>query len=289
MKLILGKSRELKTKYILDKIRKELANIACSFDAKIRKKIFLIIPDQLTYTYEQKMTDMFEGILDLEILSFSRLADNLLYESKYRNKIFLDDIGRIILIKETLEELEKENKINILYSSYKNIESISNQINEFKKYGITVEMLENYIESVYNKENIGSKENFSEEEDIHISNIFEMKLEELIQIYKGYNEKLEGKYLDIADKDKYALESLRQNNIFDNSIVYITEFLNFTENDYKYIKEINSKTDEIYVSIYTDELKKKSDYEPFVTSKKVAKKILEIAGEAKIINTDDYR
>ena len=126
MNLIIGRAGTGKTTEILDRVRKDIES---------DENVYLIVPEQFSYTFEKKITDSFSSVLNLQILSFSRLVEQILDDSKHRNKIYLDDISRMIILETILDKLD----LIVLKNKEKNIEAISNIIEELKKYDIKEE------------------------------------------------------------------------------------------------------------------------------------------------------
>ena len=76
LKLILGKSGSGKSLKIYRSIKENLSN----------EKIFLIVPEQSNLSAEQNLFDVLkvDGLLNVEVLTLSRIASRILNEVRWR-------------------------------------------------------------------------------------------------------------------------------------------------------------------------------------------------------------
>lgn len=248
MNLIIGRAGTGKTEEIINRVSKDL---------KKDEKVYLIIPEQFSYTFERKITDSFSSVLNLQILSFTRLTEQILSDSKYAKKTYLDDISRIIVLEEVLERLD----LSILKNKEKNIESISSAIEEFKRYKVRPEDLKEYIE-------LKTRET---------KNLSLIKIEELAKIYEEYNKSIKDKYLDIADKEFEILDIIEEKEIFKNSKIYISQFSKLTFGEYAIIEKMLKQAAQVNIAITTDTIHMKSAYEVFSPTKKTIADLIRIS------------
>lgn len=260
MNIILGKPKSGKDEYILKKITE---------DIKKKEEVIYIVPEQFSYTYEKEIIKIFESIFTLDILSFTRLQDRILQDSKYMKKTFLNEISRSILLKKILNKLEPK----ILRDNDKNIETISNQIEEFKRYETKIEDLKKYLQDL--------------EKDENQSMIKLLKLKEMIDIYEEYDKEIDEKFLDSADKNKYVIQEIEEKGFFKGKKIYINSFDKFTESELKIIKKIMEQAKELTIAITADSSKLVSEYETFSVTKKTISRLKEMAKELDIDVTEE--
>lgn len=248
MDLIIGRAGTGKTTEILDRVRKDIER---------NENVYLIVPEQFSYAFEKKITDSFSSVFNLQILSFSRLVEQTLNDSKYKNKIYLDDISRTIVLETILEKLD----LVVLKNKEKNIKAVSNIIEEFKKYNINLSALKQFIDLEKKK---GITKSI-------------LKLEEIYNIYEKYNEEIENKYLDIADKEYEALEIMDEGFKFKGFKIYIDQFSKFTEGEYKIIEMMLKQAKSVNIAITADSIYKKSEYEIFSSTKDTISNLIQLA------------
>ena len=104
------------------------------------KNIYIITPEQFSFTAEKKLMDVVgrEAVINAEVITLSRMAERVLSEIG-ENRQSISKTGKAMVIYDVLNQNKK--KFKFLGKSDENIDIGINSINEFKKHGITVEML----------------------------------------------------------------------------------------------------------------------------------------------------
>ncbi len=100
---------------------------------------------------------------------------------------------------------EKKN-LRFLGKSDENIELIGTQITEFKKHGITVDLLK---ESVSNTDNIYLK----------------CKMEDMLLVYDRFQNNIKDRYIDENDVLTILSEKIEETTFLNDAIIYIDEFV----------------------------------------------------------------
>ena len=154
----------------------------------------------------------------------------------------------------------KKNNLKFLGKSENNIDMIMTQLTELKKHGVSLDNLETL------KENI---------EDTYLKS----KLNDIYTVYSQFQEKIKNNYIDENDSLTILKEQLDSTNMFDNTEIYIDEFVGFTKQEYDIIEKLLEKAYKVTISITSDELYKTKDAsnDIFYTNKETISKILKIA------------
>lgn len=154
----------------------------------------------------------------------------------------------------------KKNNLKFLGKSENNIDMIMTQLTELKKHGVSLDNLETL------KENI---------EDTYL----ESKLNDIYTVYSQFQEKIKNNYIDENDSLTILKEQLDSTNMFDNTEIYIDEFVGFTKQEYDIIEKLLEKAYKVTISITSDEVYKTKDAsnDIFYTNKETISKILKIA------------
>ena len=170
----------------------------------------------------------------------------------------LTNCGKAMLIYSILSN--KKNNLKFLGKSENNIDMIMTQLTELKKHGVNLDNLETL------KENI---------EDTYL----ESKLNDIYTVYSQFQEKIKNNYIDENDSLTILKEQLDSTNMFDNTEIYIDEFVGFTKQEYDIIEKLLEKAYKVTISITSDELYKTKDAsnDIFYTNKETISKILKIA------------
>ena len=252
LKLVYGKSGTGKSSYLYQDIKSNIDN----------EKVFVIVPEQSNLKTEQKLFDFLKitSSLNLQVLTLSRLAVRILDEVGGDDLVTINSSSKAMIIYDILTR-EKDN-LNFLGKSDKNIDIVSNMITELKKHNITNEILDNAEIS---------------------DTLTRLKIEDIKLIYKKYQEKLQGNFIDENDILTIISPKILEAEFFENSIVYIDDFLGFTPQEYNVFESILKKTKSVTVAINSDNLEPlEKDKDIFYFNKIFANKLIKIANDNKI-------
>lgn len=149
-----------------------------------RRRFFVIVPDQYTLEAEKRAFHLLDaqGLMDVEIISMSRLGSRLLSQQGGSRNTFIDKYGRHVLLAQVLAD--KEGDLQIFAGSRRRnsfIEMTNNFISEMKQYNIAPEQLSALSKSL--------PEN----------SLLSKKLADLQVIFEEYQRRIEGKYTDSED------------------------------------------------------------------------------------------
>ena len=225
-RLIYGKSGVGKSTFIFNEIKEKI---------KECKKIYIITPEQFSFTAEKKLLETFDNtaVVNAEVLTFNRMAYRVAAEVGGIAKVSLSNSGKSMLIYNILSN--KKNNLKFLGKSDENIELIIDQITEFKKHGVVIEDLKNMQEETPDK-------------------YLKLKIQDILNVYEEYEKILENKYIDENDNLTRLANQLCEVDFFDDSIIYIDEFVGFTKQEYEIIKQLAHTAKNITVSICSDKI-----------------------------------
>ncbi len=251
LRLIYGKSGTGKSEQIL----KEISNLI-----ENKEKIYIITPEQFSFTLETKLLETIEGesVINAEVLTFNRMAHRVKSEVGGVTKTDLSSYGKSMIIYDILDKSKKE--LKLLGKSAKNVDIITRLINELKTHWVELKDIEKVIES---------------EQDIYLKS----KLQDILCIYKKFEERIKNNFIDENDTLTILANQLPYTNMFENTIIYIDEFVGFTPQEYKVILELLKVAKQVNITICTDSLLKSKNKENdiFYTNKKTVSKIINLA------------
>ncbi len=264
MKIIYGVAGTGKSEYIFDEIKKSDAN-----------KIYIITPEQFSFTAEKKLLDKLDNgaTLNCEVLSFERMAYrviNACIPNKLNN---LGKSGKAEIIFDAISKNQKS--LKFLGKSQENVDTIITQITEFKKHNITVQMLENKKDETKNE-------------------YLKAKLNDMLIMYKALENKIPDNFLDENDVLTILAENIEKSHLFDNAVFYIDEFAGFTKQEYAVISKLDKIAKEVYITVCTDELKitKPPELDIFYDNKQTIQSLCQISDidkENQVKLTQKYR
>ena len=252
LKIIYGKSGTGKSTYIFNEIAEKIK--------KGNRKIYIITPEQFSFTAEKKLLDSINtnSVVLAEVLTFNRMAYRVIKETGNSNLKNLSQTGKSMLIYSNLSK--EKNNLNFIGKSLENVNLVEAQITEFKKHGITVEKLEQTIENLEDK-------------------YLKAKLKDMLLVYKDYTETIDKKYIDENDNLSILIDRIDFIRDFDNVDIYIDEFVGFTYQEYEIIKKLLLKANEVNITICTDDINvnQNQDTDIFYSNKSTIDKLYFIA------------
>lgn len=247
LEIIYGKSGSGKSLKLYNDIKENLS----------KEKIFFIVPEQGNLTAEQNLLHNLKitSLLNIEVLTLSRMASRILDEIGGNENVSLSKSGKAMIIYDILNK--QKNNLKFLGKSDKNIDVSVNMITELKKHNINDNILE----------------------ETNISDIYtKLKLDDIKLIYKEYNKKIESSFVDENDILTIVTDKIEESDLFKNSLVYIDDFNGFTPQEYKIFEKLIQICDKVTVTVSTDSLQigeKESDI--FYFNKVFAGKLIDIA------------
>ena len=265
LRLIYGKSGSGKSSYCF-------SEIARLIEQEDEKKIFIITPEQFSFTAERKLMDEMEKLgssaaIYAEVITLSRMAYRVMQEVGGENRE-LSKCGKAMLIYSILSNNQKN--LKFLGKSDENIDLSMRAITEFKKHGVGVEDLLSEIDRT---------------EDVYLKN----KLQDMACIYQNFEEKISGSYIEDTDLLTILSENLSKVDLVKNSIIFIDEFAGFTYQEYQVIKEMLALAKEVNITICVDDLdfNTNPDIDIYYPNKLTVKRLLDLAKENDI-GTEEF-
>jgi len=262
LKIIAGRAKVGKSTYIYDDINFHIKK-------QTGKNLILIVPEQMTYQAEYEIIDRFknDGIMDVQILSFKRLAYKVFEEVGGLKVQEINNYGKIMLLKQTFEENIKELQVFKKASKQDGfLREFEQLIKELKQNCVSMEFIENI-----NKYKIDNE-------------LLKRKLTDIIKIYNEINQKTEDRFYDEEDKMDLFISAIEKSKYIKDSIIWIDGFDSFYGQRYKVINNLVKYSNEVSISLNMDvdclkSLEDCEDWESFKTTYDTYKIITEEIGE----------
>lgn len=226
VRLIYGKSGSGKSEFIFNEIKNL---ISCG------KKIYIITPEQFSFTAEKKLLETLgnKAVLNAEVLTFNRMSYRVASEVGGTAKTSISNPGKAMLIYNIL--CGKKSKLKFLGKSDENIELIIDQITEFKKHGVMIDDL-------------------TKMKDETNDNYLKLKIQDILQVYSDFENKIENRYIDENDNLTNLANQISEVSDFNNTLIYIDEFVGFTKQEYEIIKQLAYVANQVSISICSDSI-----------------------------------
>ncbi len=229
-------------------------------------KAVIIVPEQFSFDTERGMLSVLGNIKinNVEVLSFSRIAEKLISQYGKTDKKTADDGIRAVLMSRAVEALEGEISI---YNRYKKYPALIRELLDFhreiKKCSISNQQLAEVSSKVKNTS-------------------FSSKLSELSLIFDCYDSLVSDKFIDSSDFLDMLYELLWDVEYFKGKTVFIDAFSGFSAQEYNIIEQILRQADDVYVTFCCDTARNSGRYELFYNTAVEIKKLKSIANKINI-------
>ncbi len=258
-----GKSTKVK----LDMIQKSLENP--------ERNYILLVPDQFTMQSQKEMVELHprKGIMNIDVLSFSRMKNKAYDEMGNPNLITLDDTGKNLIIRKVSIDISEE--LQVLGRSLSKpgfVHEVKSLISEFMQYGLTVNDVDKMIDACKDDRSLQSK-------------LADIKL-----IYDRFQKYKQGKYITGEESLSVLAQLLASAEFINNSVVVFDGFTGFTPVQRQVIRVLLQRCEEVWFTATVDENSLNSEYsetELFALSKETVGIIEKIAKDAGCVRLED--
>ncbi len=257
LRVYYGRESLDKDRFLFEKIGESLK------EKREKENILLMVPDQFTLQAERNAFACLavEGLMDLEVLSQSRLGERVLQETGGDKRLHIDKYGRHMLFSKIVGEKEASfEAFSGMEKSHAFIELVNDFITEMKQYNLTAAELENYISEL--------------EED----SLLYRKLRDIQKIYISYEEALDGNYNDTEDNMTLYARKIRESTWIKNSEIWVYGFDSFTPKSLKIIESFMLQSRNV-AFVLTDCKEETRDRDLFDLSKTVVRRLEALAAE----------
>ncbi|QFJ53502.1 PD-(D/E)XK nuclease family protein [Pseudobutyrivibrio xylanivorans] len=264
LSLVIGSSGSGKSTSIYNRIIQESI-------ANKDKNFLVIVPEQYTMSTQRLLVSMHPNhcIMNIDVLSFNRLAYRVFEELGAAVHGVLDDTGKALVIRKLVNNHLNEMttlRNNITRITY--ITQVKSLISELTQYNITPERLKDMIDTPV------------------MSQSFKRRASDLLVLYQAFLDFIDGKYVTTESILSMLNSMLDNSEIVLGSTVVLDGFTGFTPIQYQLVEHMLKLCDEVAVTITADEsdslLEQKPDDELFAMSSEFALKMTGLAKKAKV-------
>lgn len=206
--------------------------------AKKQMRTLVIVPDQYTLEAEKQAFRFLQvrGLIDVEIVSMSRLGFKLLAEQGGGQKTFIDKYGRHMLLSQIASRLEEELQV-FKDTRRKNsfIEMANNFISEMKQYNASPEDLAQLADHL--------------EED----SLLKKKLTDLQLIFAEYEKRIAGKYTDSEDYISLYTEKISSSAMVKGANIWVYGFDSFAPKSLDVLGHLMAASENVNVFLTYDQ------------------------------------
>lgn len=256
------------TKLYEEIIRRSGEETKCNF--------LVVVPDQFTMQTQKEMVLMHPlgGIMNIDVLSFGRLAHRIFEEVGGNETPILDDTGKSLILRKLADKRTEELKAlgkNLNRQGY--IHEIKSQLSEFMQYGISVSGLEEMKKSCEGR------------------GLLYEKLCDLQVLYADFLNYIREKYITTEETLERVCRVLPKSEIVKDAVVVFDGFTGFTPIQSNFIGELMLSAKEIIVTVTIDKREDPffldGEQNLFYLSKKTIKTLNDMAEKRGIIRGED--
>lgn len=273
LELVLGGSGAGKTHMVYEKVISEsMKNHSDNY--------YLIVPDQFTMETQRDIINRHpnRGTMNIDIVSFSRLAYRVFGELGISTLSVLDDTGKMLILRKVIEENKEEltifkNKVKMFGFT----EEIKSTISELYQYGINVEDIDEICGKIKGNNTMKSKL-------MDLKLVFEKFAEYITRISSD-----EHKYITKEEILSELCNVVDNSKILKDSTIVLDGFTGFTPIQYKLIEKLLVMAKKVVVTVTLPGLEaekitatgfeKVKEYELFNMSKNTVNTLIRLAAK----------
>lgn len=231
LQFILGPSGSGKTQYIYGRVVEEAG-------LHPDKNYLVMVPEQFTLQTQQKLVELApnHAIMNIDVLSFKRLAYRVFDELGKNDIRVLDETGKNLVLRR-LAQKQKENltvlRPNMSRMGY--IGEVKSLISELAQYNISPEELQKLTQ------------------DQTLPQVLRAKLRDIHSMYQAFEEFLAGSCLTAEELLHVLRDVAAESQLLRESVIVLDEFTGFTPIQNDLLRELLLVADQIYVTLTIDD------------------------------------
>lgn len=210
LQLIIGGSGSGKTTYLYDAVIR--ASMECP-----GQQYFVIVPEQFTMQAQKDIVTRHprHGTMNIDIVSFNRLAYRIFEELAVENLAVLDDMGKSMVLRKVAAQKGRE---LVLFRGHLNqtgfVNQLKSMLSEFYQYGVSPEMLREMAEKARTP-------------------LLRQKLEDFALVFEAFKDYLSNHYITTEEVLDVLCRVLPRSELLKNSVVVLDGYTGFTPVQYR--------------------------------------------------------
>ena len=264
LKFVFGPSGSGKSSYLYQHVIQESMKYP-------ERNYIVLVPEQFTMQTQKDLVMMHErkGIMNIDVLSFARLAYRVFEETGGGGLPVLDDEGKNLILRKIAGDYESELKMlggHMKKQGY--ISEVKSVISEFTQYDIGEDEIERVMELAGE------------------SSRLYYKLADIRLLYRGFTDYLREKYITKEELLDVLSCEVEKSERLKNSTVVLDGFTGFTPVQDRLLGELMRHCREVIVTVTMDRRENpyvyEHPYQLFALSKQMVTSLLQIAKQNKI-------
>ncbi len=230
LQFVLGGSGSGKSTYLFQHIRKEAATHP-------HTSYLVLVPDQFTLETQRSLVELSggRGILNIDVLSFHRLAYRAFEELPALRRTVLEDMGKIMILRKVFSEQKKQLRYfrhGLHGTGF--LDECKSFLCELTQYAVSDEDLTQMIETLGEDSLMG------------------MKLSDIRLIYRAFQEKMGDTYMMAEELVPQLTSVVSTLDTVKNSVICLDGFTGFTPTQLELLSELLGVCQDMLVTVTTD-------------------------------------
>lgn len=259
LQFVFGGSGSGKSHYLYNRITEESGK-------NPERNYMVLVPEQFTMQTQKDLVLMNEkkGIMNIDVLSFGRLAHRIFEETGKGRDLILDDEGKNLILRKIASDCEGELRVlkgNIKKLGY--ISEVKSVISEFVQYDIGMEEIDKVMESAG--------------EDSYLY----YKLHDVKVMYERFQSYIKERYITKEELLHVLCDVVCDSKLLKKSTVVLDGFTGFTPVQNRLLAELMKMCGDVIITVTLDEREDPytytHPYQLFGMSKHTVSKLMHIA------------
>ena len=264
LQFIFGNSGSGKSDFLYDSVLKQ---------AKENKEqqFLIIVPEQFTMQTQRELVERQKqhAIMNVDVLSFARLAYRVFDDLGKQNVVVLEETGKNLVLRKVAEQ--KKAELNVLGANMNKmgyVGEVKSLISELMQYNIRPDALAEFLE----KEPLGEG--------------LRLKMQDVLTMYQGFTEYLKGRYITAEEVLELLYDVAEESKLLCGSVIVLDEFTGFTPIQNRLMEKLLVLAKKVSVSVTMDVREDfyqcRGVHELFAMSKKTVASLLKVAELRKV-------
>ena len=227
LQFIFGPSGSGKSHYIYNRIIEESLE-------NPKRQYLILVPEQFTMQTQKELAMLHprKGIMNIDVLSFERLAFRVLEETGALSQELLEETGKSMVLRKVAQEKKKELKIlGSKMNKQGYVSQLKSMVSELRQYEIQVEDLDKLLEDVEDKPELF------------------YKLKDIQTLYKGFFDYLEGKFITQEEVLDVLAQRADQSEKLKDSTVVLDGYTGFTPIQIQVMEKLLKLCRQVYIPL----------------------------------------
>ncbi len=261
LQFVLGSAGSGKSGYVFRKTVKEAQK-------NLKKNYYVVVPEQFTMQTQRELVRLQEknSIMNIDLISFQRLAYRIFDELGKTNMAVLEETGKNLVLRKVAEE--RMDDLHVMQGNMKKmgyISEVKSLISELTQYNIDPDTLETFIE------------------EQNMSPAFSYKLQDILTMYRGFRSAISGMYITAEEVLEAFCDMAEESKLLKDAVLVLDGFTGFTPIQNNVLYRLMEIVSDIYVTVTIDPAEDIYSYhdmqELFAMSKKTIASLMKMAEE----------